>query len=80
MPTSKGSNIPQITVTRPHRTVRYTRSQLIGIGALDASTIRHQLIKHFGFDPTKPIKVRSDFDSRYFEQELDAPIDKPMFG
>ena len=80
MPRIKGENIPQITVKRPHLTVRYTRSQLEGIGALDTRMIFHQLTKHFGFDATKPIKVRRTFDSKYYEQELDEPVDQPMFG
>jgi hypothetical protein len=80
MPRIKGSSTPQITIKRPHRSVRYTRSQLEDSGALDSRTIFHQLTRHFGFDPVKNIKVRHEFDARYYEQEIDEPIDTPMFG
>jgi hypothetical protein len=84
MPRIKGDNemnkTPEIAVNRPHLSVRYTRSQLEGTGALDKSTIRRQLLIHFGFSPEKPITVRHEFDARYYEQDIDEPIDTPMFG
>jgi hypothetical protein len=80
MPRIKGSSTPQIIINRPHLSVRYTRSQLEGTGALDKSTIRRQLLIHFGFSPEKPITVRHEFDARYYEQDIDEPIDTPMFG
>lgn len=83
MPRIKGNNemnkTPEIAVKRPHLSVRYTRSQLEETGKLDDSTIRYQLITHFGFDPVKPIRVRSEFDARYYEQDIDEPVDAPMF-
>ena len=83
MPRIKGSNemrrTPHVMIKRPHRTVRYTKSQLAGDGALDSRTIFHQLTHHFGFDPVKKITVRNDFDARYYEQDIDEPIETPMF-
>jgi hypothetical protein len=84
MPRLRGNNemnkTPEIIIKRPHLTVRYTKAQLSGDGALDSRTIFHQLTHNFGFDPVKNIKVRNEFDARYYEQELDEPVDKPMFG
>ena len=49
------------------RVIRYTRSQIAGIGALDKEQIRAQL-HQFGFDLTQPIQRKTDIDSVYYIQ------------
>ena len=49
------------------RVIRYTRSQIAGIGALDKEQIRAQL-HQLGFDLTQPIQKMRDIDSVYYVQ------------
>ena len=49
------------------RVVRYTKSQIAGIGALDKEQIRAQL-HQLGFDLTQPIQKMRDIDSVYYVQ------------
>ena len=53
------------------KTVRYTRSQLEGLGTLCKDTINGQLRNTYEFDLTKRIDVKRDSDSLYFSQEAD---------
>ena len=53
------------------RKVRYTYSQMQGVGALSKKDIMGQLRNVYEFDLTQPIFIDQDSDSLYFSQVAD---------
>jgi hypothetical protein len=47
----------------------YTQSSLVGSGRLSETEMIDQCVRHFGFNPDKPITMRRDIIGLHVEQE-----------